>query len=90
MIFDRRVSVHEAEAAHPGLADERARSWPALAKPFGGSNPAWESLKAGLRPGDEIWTFASPPESRERFAGRQGVALVRDGAVVAEIVTLMT
>ena len=90
MIFDRKLSVREAEAAHPGIVDQRARRWPALAKPFGGLNPEWESLKAGLRPGDEIWTFGSTPESCERFAGRQGVALIRDGAVVAEIVTLMT
>jgi hypothetical protein len=60
----------------------------ALLKPFGYSNREWEALKAGMEPGDELWTFASSPASWRALAGSAGIALVREGRIVATIVTM--
>jgi hypothetical protein len=61
----------------------------ALLKPFGYSNSEWEQLKAGMQPGDELWTFTSSPASWRALAGSAGIAMVRDGRIVATIVTMM-
>lgn len=60
----------------------------ALLKPFGYSNDEWEVLKASMQPSDELWTFASSSASWRALAGRAGVALVRDGNIVATIITM--
>ena len=39
--------------------------------------------------GDELWEFSSPAEYWENLAGREGVALVRDGRPIAHVVALM-
>jgi len=87
--LQQRVSMAEAEAAHPGVKDERIKQFPDAAKPFGFRNREWEDLKALMMPGDEIWTFSSPPESWQDLAGRAGVALVRDGIPIRVVVTMM-
>ncbi len=87
--LDKKVSIEEAEALHPGVHDERVQRMPDIAKPFGFLNGAWEALKAAMQPGDELWTFASPPESWQNLAGRAGVAVVRDGNPIKIIVTRM-
>jgi len=46
-------------------------------------------LKNTMQPGDEFWTFASSPASWRALAGRAGLALVRDGKIVATIVTML-
>jgi hypothetical protein len=61
----------------------------ALLKPFGYSNSEWEQLKAGTQPGDELWTFTSSPASWRALAGSAGIAMVREGRIVATIVTMM-
>ena len=85
----KRTSVAEAEAEHPGARDERAKQHPELARPFGALNVKWEALKADMRPGDELWTFSSPPRTWEDLAGRAGIALVRDGMAIAILVTML-
>jgi hypothetical protein len=85
----KKITVEEAEAERPGLRDERIKRFPEAAKPFGFQNPAWESLKAEMKPGDEIWTFASPAEDWNNHAGRAGVALVRNGSAIKVLVTIM-
>lgn len=45
---------------------------------------------AKVQPGDEIWTFKSPPESWRALAGRAGFAIVRGGQVVADLVTVLS
>lgn len=60
----------------------------ALLKPFGSSNGEWEVMKASMQPSDELWTFASSPASWRALAGRAGIALVRDGKIVAMIITM--
>jgi hypothetical protein len=87
--LDKKTSVAEAEAAHPGVNDERVQRMPEIAKPFGFLNSQWEALKAEMQPGDELWSFASPPQSWEDLAGRAGVALVRDGNPIKVVLTVM-
>jgi hypothetical protein len=87
--LDKKISIAEAEATHPGVNDERVQSMPESAKPFGFLNGQWEALKAEIQPGDELWSFASPPKSWEDLAGRAGVALVRDGNPIKVVVTVM-
>jgi hypothetical protein len=43
-----------------------------------------------LQEGDQLWRFSSPPQQWAALAGRGGVALVRDGRLVAHIVTLLS
>jgi hypothetical protein len=42
--LDRKISVEEAEAAHPGIRDERVLRFPEAAKPFGFQNAEWHRL----------------------------------------------
>jgi hypothetical protein len=84
-----KIRVEAAEAEHPGLSDERVERFPEVAKAFGFQNGEWESLKASMKPGDEIWTFASPDDYWKNYAGRAGVALVRTGVPIKAIVTVM-
>lgn len=84
-----KISVAEAEAAHPEMRDEGVTRVPSAAKAFGFKNEKWESLKAEMQPGDELWTFCSPAESWQNHAGRRGIVLLRDGLAVAEIITMM-
>jgi hypothetical protein len=50
---------------------------------------SWRPFKAQMTDGDELWEFSSPAEYWENLAGREGVALVRDGRPIAHVVTLM-
>jgi hypothetical protein len=77
--LDRKISVEEAEAAHPGIRDERVLRFPEAAKPFGFQNAEWEALKAEIKVGD----------SWEHLAGRGGIALRRNGKSIKVIVTIM-
>ena len=42
-----------------------------------------------MQEGDELWTFCTPPETWEHVAGFGGIAVVRHGKIVVEIVTLL-
>jgi hypothetical protein len=85
----KKISVEEAETLHPGIRDERVERFPEAAKAFGFQNGEWESLKAEMKPGDEIWTFASPKDYWINHAGRAGVALVREGNAIKAVVTVL-
>jgi hypothetical protein len=87
--LQERIRAEVATRLHTRASDERSAHVPALRKPFGFRNPQWEELKANMRPGDELWTFASPAESWQHFAGRSGIALVRNKRIVCALVTLM-
>jgi len=90
-----RKTIAELEAEHtrrPDQIHESDRSGPRAAmllQAFGGLNAKWEALKASMQPGDELWTFASSPESWRDLAGREGIALVRNGQIVERLVTMM-
>jgi hypothetical protein len=89
----KKITISEAEAEHRG---ERLLQFPNAGKPgfhggkpFGFQNDLWESLKAKMKPGDELWTFCSPGGSWRNLAGRSGIVLLRDGEVIADIITVM-
>ena len=69
----RRLTVAEIEADNPGFA----------------GHARWEEIKATMQPGDELWSFHSPSWTWQALCGRAGIALVRDGAIVAELITMM-
>jgi hypothetical protein len=48
----------------------------------------WE-FRGLMQEGDEIWKYCSPPQSWERLAGRAGIALVRNGEIVASRLTML-
>ena len=87
--LDRKISVSQAEAENPGIDDERVARFPEAASAFGFQHGRWTASKADLKPGDELWTFASPPEAWQHLAGRAGIALVRSGKIVQTFVTRM-
>jgi hypothetical protein len=87
--LQEKLSVAGAEAAHPGINDDRAVRFPDAGKPFAFQHGEWEELKAAMLPGDELWAFSSPAESWEHLAGRAGFAVVRDGVPIKIIVTVM-
>lgn len=72
--LERKISVEEAEAAHPGFRDD----------------DKWEALKAEMKAGDEVWTFSWTANSWRDLAGRAGVALVRGDTPITTIITMMT
>ncbi|TSA14898.1 MAG: hypothetical protein D4R79_02370 [Comamonadaceae bacterium] len=51
--------------------------------PFGHLNPAWERLKTGMQPGDQISTFIAPWEEFGITWERGGYAVVRSGEVAS-------
>jgi len=57
--------------------------------PFGHTNFIWLKLMAKMQDDDKLYEFRSSDDSWEYLAGRQGIALVRDGEIIADIVTLM-
>jgi hypothetical protein len=47
----------------------------------------WQAFIDQAVDGDELWSFKSPPETWNTFAGRSGYALVRSGHIISSIVT---
>jgi hypothetical protein len=47
----------------------------------------WASIKSQFTPGDEVWKYCSPMEIWQNYKGEMGIAIVRQGAVVASVVT---
>ena len=87
--LQKQITIAEAETAYPGITDDRVKNFPDAAKPFGFRHAEWEALKTHMQPGDQLWTFMSPPKSWEDLAGRSGIALVRNGAPVEVIIGAM-
>jgi hypothetical protein len=94
-LIERRT-IEDVEREHTcrpedlSVADRRSpQRAAARLKPFGHANGQWVDLKAAMRPGDELWTFASSLESWQALAGCAGIALVRDGKIVATMITMV-
>ena len=81
----KKVTVEEAEAAHL-VRNEKFGPEPV---PFGFMYQEWKQLIAAMRPGDELWEFNSPEDTWKHLAGRAGFAVVRDGNLIASLVTMM-
>lgn len=80
--LQNQITQKEAEAEHMVEIDGRK-------VPFGRMNLAWLSLLDNMQDGDKLYEFQSSDDSWQHLAGRQGIALVRDGEIVADIVTVM-
>jgi hypothetical protein len=81
----QKTTIEQAEQAHL-VTDKRLGPKPV---PFGFINANWEKFKAGIRPGDELWEFASPDKTWEHLAGRAGLCIVRQGRIIDAIITRM-
>lgn len=76
-ILTTQASVEELEAEHMHGGSV----------PFGQHNGAWEAIKGQMHPGDQLWRFRNSDGYWQMGFGAAGVALVRDGVVVASLVT---
>ena len=56
---------------------------------FGIGSKQWQDLKSQIEPGDELYRFRSPPKTWANMAWRAGIALVRNGKVVASLITAL-
>lgn len=85
----RQMNLAEFEALGTGF-DPFSSGAPA-ALTLGGGRVAreLEDLKVLMLPGDELWSFASPPQTWQQLAGRAGIALIRNGMAVGHVVTKM-
>lgn len=50
---------------------------------------SWQSIKAGLQEGDEVWIFESSPSSWSLMCGRAGICILRKGRVIESHVIIM-
>jgi hypothetical protein len=83
--LQRITTVENAERDHL-VTDERLGPHPV---PFGFQHDSWLQFKSLIRESDELWEFSSPPPTWERLAGRRGLCLLRNGRIVASLITLM-
>lgn len=75
-----------SEAFSPLERQEKIKS---LRSEFGGILKEWLALEDKVQDQDEIWLYETPFEYWESLCGESGVALVRDGEVIAQVVTEM-
>lgn len=90
---DRHIALCEAYAAEQL---KRAGSWPPSKWLVEKLDPAKvekddyvAKLTCLMLPGDELWSYSSPPGSWKHMMGRAGIALLRDGKPISEIRTRM-
>lgn len=76
------ITVENAEAANVVKIEGRNIA-------FGYSNSQWLYILEKMEEGDRLFEFRSPIESWKCFAGIEGIALVRNGAIVADVVILL-
>ncbi|NTU72721.1 hypothetical protein HGB07_00920 [Candidatus Roizmanbacteria bacterium] len=79
----RRITVEEAEGNNMIYVDGKKIA-------FGYLQDKWVEICKEMKKGDELYEFRTPDESWDILAGREGVALVRRGKIVAEIITIMS
>jgi len=80
----KRLTVQQAEADNSGETQGHDI-------PFGTKNSEWVRLVSKIREGDQLYAYReSPPRHSRAFKNSipsEGVALVRDGDVVAQVST---
>ena len=91
--LDRHVELCEMYAAHHFNQDG---NWPPLQWLAAQLNPEEaatsghiDKLKLLMLPGDQLWSYSSPPETWNHIMGRRGIALLRNGRTIGQILTLM-
>jgi hypothetical protein len=79
----QRVTIEEAEKENMVEIEGKM-------VPFGYCNRDWVILLNLMLPGDEIYRFCSSPESWEDQYGQEGYQLIRNGEIIADIITKMS
>jgi hypothetical protein len=51
-------------------------------------HPGWQRVKSLAQPGDEFWSFRSPPATWPKKVGAAGYALVREGVPIASFTVM--
>ena len=77
-----KISIHDAEAKNMVVINGRNI-------PFGFISSSWRHLLSNMVDGDELYEFSSPDVDWDHLAGREGIALVRGGEIITDIVTKM-
>jgi len=80
--LQNKISIQDAEAKNMADID-------GCDIPFGYVYNQWKTLLSKMRDGDELHEFCSSDESWDFLAGREGIALVRNGEIITDIVTKM-
>ena len=73
----RKTTVEGAEARYPGLKRPSSRIY-----------DDWQELLRAMKPGDEIFFFFSAMYTWQSLCGRGGIALLRNGKVVRQVVVI--
>ncbi|SHH97360.1 hypothetical protein [Desulfofustis glycolicus] len=85
--FRDDLSRDEVELQHPSRAAENLGKKTTIQEVEDeyGLGFEWEKLKPFIRNNDELWAYDTDQESWDHLAGESGVALVRDGEIIASI-----
>jgi hypothetical protein len=83
--LSERTSADEAERKHSVRVDKLGPE----PIPFGYQNARWRELLSTMNVGDELWNYSNSAESWKNLAGRAGIAVVRNGKIIASMTTLM-
>jgi hypothetical protein len=81
--LQKKLTIEEAEQNHV-VSDKRLGAEPV---PFGFMNDQWLDFRGQIQEGDVLWEFRNPIEFWEGLCGREGICIVREGEVIACIVT---
>lgn len=76
------VSIEDAAAANMVWVDGQYQA-------FGNNNSQWLIIQKLMQKEDRLYQFRSPDETWDNFAGKEGVALVRNGDIIADLVILL-
>ena len=85
---EQRLRVSAAEVER--LAAEFAKSLGIAltpGKPLFAIQDKWDAMKKAMLPGDEMWLVSSPERDWSGFHGREQIELIREGRVIAVLVT---
>lgn len=74
---------------HEPKPEPASEHYPPLDGRVSRGHPDAACFRDEMQPGDEVWSFCSPPEDWRAKGGRKGLVLVRDGMVVRSVATLL-
>ncbi len=82
---------HASRGAHPPSSwiSQRTSSEASVRRRYG-QRPNVASFLDALRPGDVLRAFRSPDGTFQKRVGRRGYVLIRDGKVIAHVMTAMS
>ena len=69
------------------IESERWKTKPNKGGPLMPQTEWWIALKAQIQEDDEVWWYSSPPDSWVGVIGTAGIAIVRNGKIVATLET---